>query len=460
MYSKIVARLRMRWSLLAWLTVWYTSLSIALIAGATAFSYWVLVSNLEREDNEFVRSRLNDVESRLQSDDVVAVSSTWATASDEPSPLRILIRVLHDSGMVLAETKGSNEVPWQSISKTDSLDGEDPSGQWYYATRKTALPSGQPVVIQAALDRRQESQFLSRYRKQLLLVMFIAAVASAIGGIVLARRGLRPLVELSSVAERIEASQMGERLRPSEYATELAAVAKTFNVMLDRLQGSIQRLQQFSGDIAHELRSPLHNLRGEVEVALSKERSGDDYRNTLGSCLEETVRLSRLVESLLFLAKSDRPQSALVTESLVLSEQLQTIKEFYEAAAEEAGIQLIIDSKAGLVIRADRSLFQRVIGNLITNALTHTPKGGWVRVFAEWDSSMVEITVSDSGFGIQADQLPHVFDRLFRGSDCRPNNGHGLGLAIVKSTVELHGGKVTISSVLGKGTAVRIHWPP
>lgn len=117
MYSKIVAKLRMRWSLLAWLTVWYTSLSIALIAGATAFSYWVLVSNLEREDNEFVRSRLNDVESRLQNDDIVALSSTWATASDEPSPLRILIRVLHDRGMVLAETKGSNEVPWQSISK-------------------------------------------------------------------------------------------------------------------------------------------------------------------------------------------------------------------------------------------------------------------------------------------------------------------------------------------------------
>jgi len=110
MYSKIVAKLRMRWSLLAWLTVWYTSLSIALIAGATAFSYWVLVSNLEREDNEFVRSRLNDVESRLQNDDIVALSSTWATASDEP-PLRILIRVLHDRGMVLAETKGSNEVP-------------------------------------------------------------------------------------------------------------------------------------------------------------------------------------------------------------------------------------------------------------------------------------------------------------------------------------------------------------
>jgi len=182
--------------------------------------------------------------------------------------------------------------------------------------------------------------------------------------------------------------------------------------------------------------------------------------------LEETLRLFRLVESLLFLAKSDRPQSALVTESLALSEQLQTIKEFYEAAAEdeaaaeEAGIQLIVDSKAGLVIRADRSLFQRVIGNLITNALAHTANGGWVRVFAEFDSSMVAITVSDSGVGIQADQLPHVFDRLFRGSDCRPNNGHGLGLAIVKSTVELHGGKVTMSSVLGEGTAVRIHWPP
>ena len=462
MSSKTVANRSARWSLAVWITIWYSTLAIVLVAGTTAYSYWVLTSNLDREDDEFVVSRLEDVGSRLRGDaeGLSSLSTAWASASDEKSPLRILMRVLKVDGTVLVAMPGSNEVAWPRASHRGYLETAGSTGEWRTVTRDGSLASGEAVILQAALDRRQESLFLARYRKQLYLVLFIVAVACIAGGVMLAQRGLRPIRELSSVAARIEANQMEERLDPSKYAAELEQVAVTFNGMLDRLQDSFARLNRFSGDIAHELRTPLHNLRGEVEVALTKGRSADEYRDILGSCLEETIRLSRLVDSLLFLARSDQPQSALNRESLQLDDELRTIQEFYEAAAEEAGVQLLVVEQSNLLISADRTFFQRVVGNLITNALAHTPGGGRVEIRSEVSGEMVKVVVSDTGVGIAADQLPHVFDRLYRGAGNHPNAmGHGLGLSIVKSVVELHDGSVSVTSIPDQGTTVETRWP-
>ena len=187
--------------------------------------------------------------------------------------------------------------------------------------------------------------------------------------------------------------------------------------MLDRLQGAVDRLTRFTGDIAHELRTPLHILRGEVEVALTKQRTGEEYRDVLGSCLEETIRLSRLVDSLLFLARAEQPRLTLQCEWLKLADEIAIIKEFYEAAADEAGVYLI-------VVCPDLEIF------------------------------------ADTGQGISAEHLPRVFDRLYRGDASRSaTSGHGLGLAIVQTVVELHGGLVQIESKVNKGTTVHTLWP-
>ena len=229
--------------------------------------------------------------------------------------------------------------------------------------------------------------------------------------------------------------------------------------MLDRLQASFEQINRFSGDIAHEIRTPLNNLRGEVEVALTKSRTDDEYRDVLGSCLEESIRLSRLVDSLLFLARSDQPQASLRRESVRLKNELETIKEFYDVAAEEVGIKLEVASSE-LQLIVDRTLFQRVIGNLITNSLAHTPRGGHIALIAEARDGYVDIIVKDSGCGIPAEILPKVFDRLFCGNSSRAGlRGHGLGLSIVKSIVELHGGTVSISSHMDLGTTVITTWP-
>lgn len=461
MSSKSANSLPRRWSLATWLTVWYSALAFALIAGATAYSYWVLTSNLDREDDEFIASRLREVGARLRDEPrgLSTLMASWMEPSTEPSPLHIVMRVLKSDGTLLAAMHGSDVVPWPGADFRGSLETKGTAGEWRCLVEDGALASGDAVILQAALDRRQESVFLARYRKQLYLVLFVALVACAVGGILLARRGLRPLRELSALAAGIGANRMQERLDPSKYAAELEQVATTFNGMLDRLQLSFERLNRFSGDIAHELRTPLHNLRGEVEVALTKSRSDDEYRDTLGSCLEETVRLSRLVDSLLFLARSEQPQSTLKREPLRLADELKTIRDFYEAAAEDAGVSLSVTaSDAEFVV--DRTLFQRAIGNLITNALAHTPRNGRVEIGGMVSEAGIKITVRDSGAGIAPEHLPHVFDRLYRVTNARSGSmGHGLGLSIVKTIVELHGGKVQIQSTEGSGTTIESWWP-
>ena len=169
--------------------------------------------------------------------------------------------------------------------------------------------------------------------------------------------------------------------------------------------------------------------------------------------------LSRLVDSLLFLARSEQPQSALRREPLRLSNELKTIQDFYEAAADDAGVTLSIIS-SDTEFMADRTLFQRAIGNIITNALAHTPRNGRVEILGMASETGIKVTVADSGSGIAPEHLPHVFDRLYRGTGARSDStGHGLGLSIVKSVVELHGGSVGIRSMAQQGTTVETSWP-
>jgi two-component system heavy metal sensor histidine kinase CusS len=311
------------------------------------------------------------------------------------------------------------------------------------------------------LDRREETKLLAQFRRRILPMLAVGILACAAAGYQIARRGLRPIGRISEAAGRIRSTTLHERLPAGEFPAELDGLARTFNDMLDRLQESFDRLARFSADIAHELRTPLSTLRGEVEVALGKPRSAEEYRETLSSFLEEAGRLTRLIESLLFLARAEDPKMEIRRESLDLAGELRSLAEFYEAAAAERGVELSASAAEGLRVSLDRSLFQRAAGNLIDNALTHTPKGGRIRLGAERDNGSVRIEVSDTGTGIAAEHLPRVFDRLYRADRSRSaaTGGSGLGLAIVKSIAELHGGRAEIVSEVGKGTRVSLVLP-
>jgi two-component system heavy metal sensor histidine kinase CusS len=317
-------------------------------------------------------------------------------------------------------------------------------------------------TVQIAIDVSQEEELLARYRMWFWGILLATSVLFPLVGYRIARHGIRPVEEIAATARRITSTNLRERIESEGYPSELASLAGTFNEMLVRLEESFERISRFSADIAHDLRTPVNNIRGEVEVTLARPRTADEYRDVLESSLEEAVRLSELIGDLLFLARAERPLTELHRESVNLGELLTTVRDYYEASATDAGISLVVkDGTEPLNAALDRSLMLRAVSNLVSNAIAHTTPGGTVTLAATNEDVAMRIEVSDTGIGISAEALPRVFDRFFRvdPSRSKSSGGTGLGLAIVQSILALHGGSAEITSQLGRRSRVTLRVP-
>jgi two-component system heavy metal sensor histidine kinase CusS len=382
------------------------------------------------------------------------------------------IRLLDERNISLLMTPGMAEqlelaqLERQTRSRPDrTIRMKGRNGQAFRAI-STSAPIGDPATktdtIQIAIDVSQKEELLARYRFWFGAILLAAFAIFPLVGYQIARHGIRPVEEIATTARHIGSTNLRERILPEGYPFEMASLASTFNQMLDRLEDSFDRISRFSADIAHDLRTPVNNIRGEAEVALARPRSADEYRDVIESCLEEAVRLSNLIGDLLFLARADSPLTNLRRERVDVGELLGEVREYYEASAADGGLSISTTvADEPVIAELDRALLQRAVGNLVSNALAHTPPGGAIVLGANVDSSTIRIKVSDTGIGIPAEALPKVFDRFFRVDSSRSQGagGTGLGLAIVKSIALLHGGTVEISSEPGQGTRVTFHMP-
>ena len=440
---------RRPWSVALRLTVWYAAAAFALVLTATAYLYWGMTRNLDREDDQFLADKVREV--RRAADDRAALERL-AHGTD-----RLLVRVVPESGPPV-ETPGMAALlpvgvfppPGEAI-ELEAADGR---------TFRLMTDATRSPVVQVAMDTSHDEVFLGEYRRQIGYVLGLSLLAAVGGGYWIARRGLRPIAAVVATARRIGPAHLRERLATAGLPAEVRDLADTFNHMLDRLEDAFARLGRFSADIAHELRTPVNNLRVGAEVALGRDRTPEEYRDVLGSCLEECGRLTRLIDSLLFLARAEDPKTQLATEPVDVAEALRIVRDYYDAAAAEAGVTLAVEAAPGLVVRADRPLLKRAVGNLVANALAHTPAGGTVTLFAAKQAAGIAVGVRDTGPGIPAEHLPYVFDRFYRADAARSGQGRvGLGLAIVKGIADLHGGTATAVSPPGKGATVTLVIP-
>jgi two-component system heavy metal sensor histidine kinase CusS len=464
------------WSLAARLTAWYALSSFALLLIVSGFLYWALSSYLDEEDDEFLQTKIRVVERILQEKGEAShelrneVAVQWAAHEYR----RVYARLLDAGGNVIVSSPHMAErVPPEICpvpGSRESRIGEGAyirplAGEVYRAmTARIREHPGKPFrVLQIAVNETAEFKLLAQYRRRMWVVLGIAFLACAVVGYEIARRGIRPVREIAFAAQRIRSTTLHERICPTGLPREIATLANTFNEMLDRLEGAFSRLSAFSADIAHELRTPINSLRGEIEVALSRPRTIEEYRQVLSSSLEECVRVTRLIESLLFLARAENPRTMVTKQPLEIGSELSAIREFYDAAATDAGLNLQLELKGSTNAQADldRALFQRAVGNLIENALAHTPAGGSVTVSATEENGAVQVAVRDNGAGIPVEHLPRIFDRFHRVDQARSRNtgGMGLGLSIARSIALLHGGAIDVSSELGAGTRITLTFP-
>ena len=347
-----------------------------------------------------------------------------------------------------------------------------PDGRWYqvllarlpFASGANDQPSS--VLIALSYDRSLPRELLARYRKGLLETLVASVLVAAALGIWAARLVLKRARRIAATAGRISAHALNERLSLDDTPEEFLESTLAFNHMLDRLEDSFKRLSEFSSDLAHDLRTPINNLLGEAQVALSRPREAAEYRAVLESAVEEYERLSRMIENMLFLARADNAQARAAPKWIDLREALGKILSYYELLAEERNIRLALEVRAqkGGKPRAwaDELMLNRAVGNLLSNALRHGRPDCTVTVkaVAHGDGS-AEIEVANPGSGIAAEHLPRIFDRFYRPCSSREESsaGSGLGLAIVKSIAELHGGRIGVRSEPGSLTTFTLSFP-
>lgn len=453
---------RSAWSVAARLTAWYAAAAFTLVLLATGYLYLTLSRALDHEDDQFLAHKVSEVRAVLDTrpGDTIALRAEVQPVQPDREAGRFYFRVTGVGGTV--ETPGMAQlVPPEAFA-----DQADWSGGWRAADGRTfrLLTAADPergYQVQAAMDTSQDHELLEGFRRHLAYALGLSLPAVAAGGYWIARWGLRPIAEVSATARRIRPGRMGERIATVGLPAEVRELAGTVNDMLDRLEAAFDRLGQFSADIAHELRTPVNTLRGEIEVALSRPRTDAEYRAALASSLEESDRLARVIDALLFLARAENPQTEVVTEAIDLGQELDRMREFFGPSAADGGGQLRVEVAPGARVRGDRQLIQQAVGNLVSNALAHTPPGGTVTLFAGRNGGEVTVGVKDTGTGIAAEHLPFVFDRFYRADPARSTGQGrtGLGLAIVKAIAELHRGRVCIASPPGQGTTVSIHIP-
>lgn len=469
-----LAALRPRRALAFRLTAAYSLAGLVLLFLGAASLYIVLRIELDKSTDLFLADKLHVLRTILRErpDDEDGLREEIQLENAARQYQRFYIRLIDEQGKpILTTPRMAEELDIaELVSRTQghsehsvSMVGKD--GQAFRVTSAAAPVGTSPAyndTIQIAIDISQEEALLARYRLWFWAILLATSVLFPVAGYRIARQGIRPVEEMAATARRITSTNLRERIRAEGYPAELASLAGTFNEMLDRLEESFERISRFSADIAHDLRTPVNNIRGEAEVALARARTVEEYRDVLESSLEEAVRLSELIGDLLFLARAESPVKHVQLQRVDVGELLGTVREYYDATALDGGITLVAAVSAEPVTaELDRSLMLRAVSNVVSNAIAHTPAGGMVTLAAAADGAAIRIDVSDTGTGIPAEALPRVFDRFFRVDPSRSkiSGGTGLGLAIVQSIMALHGGTAEIASELGGGTIVtlRIH---
>lgn len=287
-------------------------------------------------------------------------------------------------------------------------------------------------------------------------------------GYLFVKASLKPVRDVVSVAREITAEDLSRRVPVVESNDEIGTLSTTLNDMIARLEKSFEQVRQFSDDVSHELKTPLAIIRGEVEVSLRAERSGEEYQSTLVSILEETKKIESIMENLLFLSRLDVKKNSICLNYFSFDEMLIEVFEEISPMAKEQGIRFSLSRIDEVSVRGDEALLKRLVVNLVLNALKYTKEGGKVELSLESDSTVyggsereAVLIVSDTGIGIPRIDLPHIFDRFYRVDRSRSakTGGSGLGLTIVKKILDIHRGRVVVKSTVGSGSVFFVYLP-
>ncbi len=457
------------------LTVWYAIVLCAAVLGTGTFLYYRLNSHLHKQSDQFLDLLSRDftslIAANLNDIDKIRKELNRETMVGGRRP-RLTYCLLAPDGRVVAESKHHPEFRYELgpvLAAAQRADGPvDPRtvyGESRYPYRITAqaVRSAGKVayVVESGYYLKQMEKVLQNYRRNFLRVLVPFVFVGIAGGWWLARKSLSPIADMTATAQTISRESLKNRIPVKGTSDELDRLAEVLNEMLDRLQESFERIEQFSSDLAHEFRTPLTVLKGEAESALTGKRSADELRTIIAEQAEAYDHLSRMITDLLLLSRKEAGTAKTKFGAVDVGTCVRQVADAFDPLAKEAGIELRVSCPdTPCQVRGDESALGRLFSNLVENAIKHTPARGEVTIDVQAGETCT-VRVNDTGIGIPPEDLPHIFDRFYRAdrSRSRDTGGFGLGLSICKQIAETHRVSIHISSEVGRGTEVTVKLP-
>jgi signal transduction histidine kinase len=424
------------------LALWYSTLFVIGAILIVFLTYWLTSTSLAQRDRQILRAKLGEYATAYQTGGLGRLADT-VRAEQRTAPERLFVRVV-DRGaeaIVLSQPEG-----WEpSALETDS----------------TTLWDG--TLVQVGKSTEPRSDLLARFRATLGVVTLTIVLIALSGGVVVTQSALLPIRTLTRAVGRIvRTGRTDERVpltldggRPDA----IDELTMLFNAMLDKIEGLVTAMRDALDNVSHDLRTPLTRMRGTAEMALAAPADVDRYRDALADCVEETDRVLLMLNTLMDISEAESGTLQLRQDRVMLADIVARAIDLYRDVADAKGVALIPKLQPDVSVMADGTRLQQVAANLIDNALKYTPSGGQVAVDVAQEDGRALLRVRDNGVGIKPDELPRIWDRLFRGDASRAERGLGLGLSLVKAIVKAHGGTVDVASDLGKGSTFTVTLP-
>ncbi len=440
-------------SLATRLSLLFALVSTLLLGSIGTYLYHSLTREIAWRDDQMLHGRLERMEVLLDDSESIAMlhqrPQLYANMLGNRDSL---LWVLDSEGKVLIEVNPSN-VPVPELPMTPSVRFSDmPESIQARLAWHTLEQDGQPLTLVAGKLLNERNQMLAAYRLKLWVALVTGALLAFLLGWGVSRQGLQPLRRLAEQTNRIDIRQLDRRLNVAGETEEINRLSQGLNRMLGRLEEGFSQLSRHSADMAHELRTPLTNLLGQTQHTLRRERSNLEYRQVFESNIEEYERLSRMIDSLLFLARTESPSSDIPKERVDIRELVTQLCDYFEGMAEDDNRTLINHTNGSVLANCD--LLRTALANLIANALRHGRSGTPIRIYTKNVENQIELHIHNHGPVISPDDLPRVFERFYRCDPARSGvaGSGGLGLAIVRSIAQWHKGDVRVESDAEKGT--------
>jgi heavy metal sensor kinase len=449
------------------LTLWYAAIFTVSSVLAFFFFYLQIASILrERTDQEL----LDDIEEfagLLEAKGLEDVKQTMVLEANEDGVKEVFYRLLTPDGRESASSDlffwgelPVNQPALQQIAagakpvfETLTIEGRRHKARAAYGS------IGPDTILQIGLSLEDNDEFLAQFREIFGVTVPGVMVLACLFGWFMAKRALGSVEEVTRTARFISAGDLQQRVPVTGRAEEIDRLAITFNDMLDRIQKLITEMKEMTENIAHDLRSPITRIRGVAEMSLTTGKAIDEYEAAAGNTVEECDRLLEMINTMLYISRAEARAERLSTEEVNMAGVIRDACELFRPVTEDKRVSLVSDVGTDLRVRGELQDLQRMIANLIDNAVNYTPPRGVVTVSGQRNHKLVIIRVEDTGIGISAHEIPLIFRRFYRCDRSRSQPGVGLGLSLVQAIVQAHRGEISVSSAPNVGTTFTVTLP-